>query len=266
MISSDVFAVLERGAISLFCLPRLEESEPSLSSICKLALPSLRSRTRYTYCSFHNYCDERLSGSTRTPVGYQRLPFSSDWKQGIVYLLLSLSTETLRMPHYSLILSRKALSTIAEAELTANLSTRTDAVPWNEWGPRSSRLFADPVVHVPISCVGQRWILQDNLNYRMLVVRDFNVFRARRLHSKIVEGTAQVNGGSDAEYEQQTIQARVDPSTSMESNEFFVEDIVSELPFWETELGPYPDDLFEVVTDGEQLIGFVHMPVVSSLL
>jgi hypothetical protein len=270
MISPDVVAVLQSDVIVLYRLPRLDESEPSLSRLCQLTLPPLRSKLQYKYNYFSNDSHQRPSSTPRTPASYQRLPFSNDLTQGIIHLLLLVATdtETSQAVHsYSLALSRKALSTIAEAEAepTANLSTRVDAVSWNEWGPRSSRMFPDehPFL-VPFKHAGQRWISRDTSS-RMIVMRDFNSFRARRLHSEITEGSAHVNDNGDAEYGRRTIKVRVGPSTSIQSNEYFAEDIVSELPCCETEFGPYPADVLGFMTDGEQLIGFMHR-VVSSVL
>jgi hypothetical protein len=264
MISPDVIAVLERDTIALYRLPQVEESEPLLSRICQLALPPLRSTMQYKHSFFCKSYHERPLSTPRTPAGYQRLPFSNDWMQGIIHLLLIIITQTSQAAHYSLALSRKALFTAAEAaaESTANLSTGIGAVPWNEWGPRSSRMFSEPPPLVPIKRAGQRWIWPDT-NSRKFVIHDFNAFRARRLHSEIAEGRAHVNDSSDSGYGGRTIGVRVGSSTSIQSNEYFAEDILSELPCCETELGPYPADLFELVTNGEQLIGFVHMPAVS---
>jgi hypothetical protein len=267
MISRDVIAVLERDTIALYRLPRLEESGPSLSRICQLALPPLRSRMQYKHSFFCKSCHERPSNTPRIDAGYQRLPFLNDWMQGIILLSLFVITQTCQAAHHSLALSRKALFKVAEAaaESTANLSTGIDAVPWSEWGPRSSRMFPGELpLLVSISHAGQRWIWRDT-NSRMFVMRDFNAFRARRLHSEIAEGLAHVNDSSDAEYGLRTIGTRVGPSTSIQSNEYFVEDIVSELPCCETEVGPYPADLFGFVTNGEQLIGLVHRVVSCAL-
>jgi hypothetical protein len=51
-------------------------------------------------------------------MGYERLPFLNDWTKGIIHLrlLVFLSSETSQPAQYSLVLSRKALFTVAEAE------------------------------------------------------------------------------------------------------------------------------------------------------
>jgi hypothetical protein len=264
MISPDVIAVLERGAIALFRLPQLEVSEPSLLRICKLALPPLRRKMQYCYNAFRSYYQERRSGSTQTHASYQRLPFSNDWMQGIIPLSLSIhSPETSHTVSYSLVLSRKALFTAAER--TSKLFKRTDRVPWCEWGPRASQLFSEPSAFLPMPCTGQRRIWWDNFAPRMLTMHDYNAFRARRAHSKIPEDTIPVNDSSDVKYERHTIRVRVGP-TSIQSNECFAEDIISELPYREIELGPFPADLGDLVAIGEQLLVFEHEPVVSSVL
>jgi hypothetical protein len=184
-------------------------------------------------------------------------------------MLLSVSGEDIPCDGwYSLVLSRKSLFAAAEAEAesTTKPSVRADVVLWSEWGPRSSRMFAEPRVRIPVACVGQRWIRPDDSDSRMLVMRDFNAFRARRLHSEISERLAHVNENSDVEHERRTIRVGVGPCTSIQSNEQFVEDVVSELPFWETELGPYPANLYGLMTNDEHLLGFLHRPVVSCVL
>jgi hypothetical protein len=259
---------LQQHTLVLYRLPQFEGSEPSLSKICQLALPPLRGNLQYEYSYFYNGPLERPPSTPWTSAGHQRFPFSNDWTQGIIYTLLSISVENSLDGRYSLVLSREALFAAAEAEAEsrANPSTRADVVPWSEWGPRSSRMFAEPLVHTPINCVGQRWIRQDDIDSRMLVVRDFNAFRARRLHSEIAEGLTHVNDNSDVEHERRTIRVGVGPCTSIQSNEQFVEDVVSELPFWEMELGPYTANLCGLMTNGEQLLGFLHRPVVSCVL
>jgi len=264
MISHDIIAVFERGAIVLSRLPQLEESEPSLLRICKLALPPLRNKMQYTSHSFCDYYQERRSGSTRTHASYQRLPFLNDWMQGIIPLSLSIcSTELPLLVGYSLVLSRKALFTAAEH--TSKLFKRADIVPWSEWGPRASPMFSQFETFHPIPCAGQRRILWNNFAPRMLTVHDFNAFRARRAHSKIPEDTIPVNDSSDVKYERHTVQVRVGP-TSIPWNECFAEDIVSELPYREIELGPFPADMGDLVAIGEQLLVFERGPVVSSVL
>ncbi len=164
-----------------------------------------------------------------------------------------------------------------------------DIVPWEEWGPRAARVISPPTFHWITAHAGQRWLsLEDD----KLVIRDFSaarVLRATRATTTTTTSASSLDyhlryhvGGDGSGTApvlapaQTRIRGHVHSQSqaplqalggSMATTTCFGEDVVSELPFLESRVdargrGRVGD---MVLTDGERLVSFVRMPMVSSL-
>ena len=138
----------------------------------------------------------------------------------------------------------------------------TVPVPWEEWGPRSTRVISPPAFHWITAHAGQRWLsLEDD----KLVVRDFSAARVRRARARAEASGApsdsttylrhQTGDGTGAVLA--PAQTRIPGGSAC-----FREDVTSELPFLETRVDSRGRVGDMVLTDGERLISFVR--VVSS--
>jgi hypothetical protein len=167
-----------------------------------------------------------------------------------------------------------------------------EIVPWEEWGPRAARVISPPTFHWITAHAGQRWLsLEDD----KLVIRDFSaarVLKASRVTTTTTTtttttATTTTSASSPAYYlrdhvsgdgsgiapvlapAQTRIRGHVHSQAlggPMATTTCFGEDVVSELPFLETHVdvrgrGRVGD---MVLTDGERLISFVRMPMVSN--
>ncbi|KAI0261880.1 hypothetical protein BC834DRAFT_421422 [Gloeopeniophorella convolvens] len=248
VVSPDVIAVLQRDVITLCRLPRIDDTDPTLSTICSLELPLIRSSARYARTRFDARSNSgRPPRYSQTPsTEFQRLPFSNDPYQDTIRLTLFVtSMEGYNGCRYSLALSRKVLAAIASK---ADPSPKT-VILRGEWFSRGAHLFEEPFGQGEVTCSGQRWIWQDGSG--SLIVRDFNAFRARRAHSEIAEGTIPVSP------KEGDIRAVVGP-TIFRSNVHFAEDVVSELPYLETRSREHRT-CRQILTDGEHLLGFMRL-------
>ena len=155
-----------------------------------------------------------------------------------------------------------------------------EIVPWEEWGPRATRVISPPTFHWITAHAGQRWLsLEDD----KLVIRDFSTARVRVLQARAGAGTAALTNGSPAYLRynnnnengpasvpvpvlapaQTRIhghgRSQIQGGGSTATATCFGEDVVSELPFIETRVDVCGREGDMVLTDGERLISFVRM-------
>ena len=167
---------------------------------------------------------------------------------------------------------------------------KTEVVPWEEWGPRATRVISPPTFHWITAHAGQRWLsLEDD----KLIIRDFSTARVRVLQARAGAGAAahtlsgspaylrynnnNNNGKSGGTTENGAASVPV-PALALTQTRIhghgrsqiqgggstaiatcFGEDVVSELPFIETRVDVRGRAGDMVLTDGERLISFVRM-------
>lgn len=172
-----------------------------------------------------------------------------------------------------------------------------ETVPWEEWGPRAARVISPPSFHWITAHAGQRWLsLEDD----KLVIRDFSTARVRALRARAGAGAGvgagaaahsalsrsspaylrynNGNGATENGIASVPVPALAPAQTRIHGHgrsqvqggigstataTCFGEDVVSELPFIETHVDVRGRAGDMVLTDGERLISFVRMPVVS---
>jgi hypothetical protein len=177
-----------------------------------------------------------------------------------------------------------------EGEMGVGEVEDAEVVPWEEWGPRAARVISPPAFHWITAHAGQRWL---SLESDKLVIRDFSAARVRVLRARAGAGAdatthhalrgspayLRYNNGNGTTEENGTASVpvqvlapaqtrihghgRSQGGLSTESATCFGEDVVSELPFIETRVDVRGRVGDMVLTDGERLISFVRMPVVS---
>ncbi|KAI9450201.1 hypothetical protein BJY52DRAFT_1227339 [Lactarius psammicola] len=273
VVAPDIIAVLQPrpDALVLCRVPCADDADPTLTPLCQLALPALRSGLRHLPARFDT--DGTGIGTCRpgrhgAGGGYRRLPFANDTAQDVMRLTMIVTTmDGYRGVRWSIALSRKAL-------LLATTGASGVMIPWGEWGSRAAYVFQEEFGWGQVKCAGQRWVWLvadagsgSGSESSTLFVRDFNVFRAKRAQSEIAEG----NGPSapsdrhDAALGATTVAVRRGDSTSsVLVSAYFAEDVASELPYCETATQAHTG-LFrpcrQILTDGEHLLGFVCEPV-----
>lgn len=281
-MAPDVVAVLQPrpDALVLCRVPCADDADPTLTPLCQLALPALRSGLRHLPARFDT--DGTGIGTCRhgRNGGYRRLPFANDTAQDVMRLTMIVTTmDGYRGVRWSIALSRKALLLA-----TAATGASGEVVPWGEWGSRAAYVFQEEFGWGQVKCAGQRWVWlvadagsgsdPESESSQTLFVRDFNVFRAKRAHSEIVEGNCPSASSADrhdairAALGATTVTERRGQSTSVLAGAYFAEDVTSELPYCETATQAH-SGVFrpcrQILTDGEHLLGFVCEPVVSGL-
>jgi hypothetical protein len=150
-----------------------------------------------------------------------------------------------------------------EAEEEGGEETVPVPVPWEEWGPHSTRVISPPAFHWITAHAGQRWLsLEDD----KLVIRDFSAARVRRARaSGSGAPTPHLRHKSGARDGDETGTGTVLAPAQTHipgGSACFREDVASELPFLETRVDSRGRVGDMVLTDGERLISFVR--VVSS--
>ncbi|KAI9431737.1 hypothetical protein H4582DRAFT_2062503 [Lactarius indigo] len=269
VVAPDIIAVLQSqpDMLVLCRVPCADDTDPTLTPLCHLALPALRSGLRHLPMRFDadgtglGTCKR---GRDRAGGGaYHRLPFANDTAQGVMRLTMLVTTmEGYRALRWSIALSRKALLLLAATGAAEGV-----VVPWGEWGSRAAYVFQEEFGWGKVKCAGQRWVwlIADGRRSgasepSTLLVRDFNAFRAKRAHSEIAEG----NGPSADGDRHDAIRAVLGTSAvavhskSVLANAYFAEDVTSGLPYCET--AATQEHTFrpcrQILTDGEHLLGF----------
>ncbi|KAH9165623.1 hypothetical protein EDB89DRAFT_2076653 [Lactarius sanguifluus] len=258
VVAPDIVAVLQsQPDVLVLCrVPSADDTDPTLTPLCHLALPALRSGLRHLPMRFDTdgtgigTCKrgrDRADGGR----GYRRLPFANDTAQGVVRLTMLVTTvEGYRALRWSIALSRKALLLAA----TAATGASSGVVPWGGWGSRAAYVFQEEFGWGKVRCAGQRWVWLIGSEPSTLLVRDFNVFRAKRAHSERAEGH-----GPSADHHRAALggSAVAVHSKSVLANAYFAEDVTSGLPYCETATQEHTfRPCRQILTDGEHLLGF----------
>jgi len=105
-------------------------------------------------------------------------------------------------------------------------------VPWEEWGPKNTRILEHDS-HTWGSLVGERRATVGQVRPTRVTMRDYNPFRVRR-------ALARTGGpGNEIKLECGSVMRVVDETTTYRGGEWFVDDIESSLAYVETVM-PYP--------------------------
>ncbi|KAH8989900.1 hypothetical protein EDB86DRAFT_3080666 [Lactarius hatsudake] len=260
VVAPDIVAVLQsQPDVLVLCrVPSADDTDPTLTPLCHLALPALRSGLRHLPLRFDTdgagigICKrgrDRAHGGGGG--GYRRLPFASDTAQGVLRLTMLVTTvEGYRALRWSIALSRKAL-------LLAATGASSGMVPWKGWGSRAAYVFQEEFGWGKVRCAGQRWVWLIGSEPSTLLVRDFNVFRAKRAHSERAEGRDPPADRDDAIRATLGASAVAVHSKSVLANAYFAEDVTSGLPYCETATQEHTfRPCRQILTDGEHLLGF----------
>ncbi|KAH9038792.1 hypothetical protein EDB85DRAFT_2141678 [Lactarius pseudohatsudake] len=254
VVAPDIVAVLQsQPDVLVLCrVPSADDTDPTLAPLCHLALPALRSGLRHLPMRFDTD-GAGLGTCKRGRDRYRRLPFANDTAQGVVRLTMLVTTmEGYRALRWSIALSRKALLLLAA---TAATGASGVVVPWGGWGPRAAYVFQEEFGWGKVRCAGQRWVWLIGSEPSTLLVRDFNVFRAKRAHSEIAEGPSADR--HDATRVALGASAVAVHSKSVLANAYFAEDVTSGLPYCETATQEHTfRPCRQILTDGEHLLGF----------
>jgi hypothetical protein len=145
-------------------------------------------------------------------------------------------------------------------EETAKQKQEQVMVPWEEWGPQVARLFAPSPCRWIATHAGQRWF---SLKSDKLVIHDFGAARVRQAHTRshrayVSADTCQDNNRQEAEA------AAAENVIQSGPESCFKDDVISSLPFLETNVDIVPAD--GLLTDGEGLIVFIRSVSRSSSL
>jgi hypothetical protein len=158
-------------------------------------------------------------------------------------------------------------------------------VPWDEWGPYAARVISPSSFQWITAHAGQRWL---SLESDKLVIRDFSAMRVRRAHRRdrartptTTTTTTTTAARRESEEEQEGDGGAADDSEGLGggatasapatagpygqrrviwggSGTCFLGDVVSELPFVETQVDARDRARDMVLTDGERLVAFVR--------
>jgi hypothetical protein len=129
-------------------------------------------------------------------------------------------------------------------------------VPWEEWGPRATRIIPLSLDQSIMAYAGQRWL---SLNFDKLVIRDFSAARVR--HARAHFRSFSTYTGEDNNEREEKDAVAAGAVIQGGSGSCFKEDVVSLLPFLETRVD-VPQfgsrEFFDekLLTDGERLIIF----------
>ena len=233
VVSDDVLALV-RGPGNALELCRLTSAPtPSLQTICLLELPPLLSYVRLVAASSKTEHHTNALDVHRQKRPPPRYPFTPSQDDTLVLLTLSARTSGssfVWMKTYMLAMQAKTLLSYADCR---SPDPPGRVVPWDEWGPRSSRCFDGRSGKSTAVVAGQRWIARG-------AVRDFCPRRVR------------ASGG-------------ITQRCTLPADRVFACDIESALPYHEVPLvGNEGDALeYDALIDGERMMFLV--PDVSAI-
>jgi hypothetical protein len=118
------------------------------------------------------------------------------------------------------------------AEVKAGEEGAVPKVPWEEWGPKNTRVMEHDSLTWG-ALVGERRATVGQMLPKRITMRDYNPFRVRR-------ALARTGGpGIEIKLECGSVMRVVDKKSVYRKGEWFVDDIESSLPYVET-VTPYP--------------------------
>jgi hypothetical protein len=140
----------------------------------------------------------------------------------------------------------------AGVEVKAGEEGAVPKVPWEEWGPKNTRVLEHDS-HTWGSLVGERRATVGQEFPKRITMRDYNPFRVRR-------ALARTGGpGTEIELECGSVMKVVAEKSVFGKNGWFVDDIESSLPYVET-VTPYPG-CEGIFMDEGSLLAEVHAEV-----
>ena len=143
------------------------------------------------------------------------------------------------------------------AETRAGGEGMVPTVPWEEWGPKNTRILEHDL-RTWGSLVGERRATVGQVRPTCITMRDYSPFRIRRALER-TGGT-----GNEIKLECGSVMRVVDETSVYRKGEWIVDDIESSLPYVET-VTPYPR-CKEIFMDEDNLLAEVRTEVRSSLM
>ena len=263
MISKDVFALVQLDplGIELCRISNMDGDSPRMDKLCTLLLPALQEGARpdWAVCVGEHPGHQPFS---RGPwPEYRRAPprrqFRQSTRDSIVSVVMQITGSSERQPRmFDLVVRCATLLAHAEADrspssLDANEQLDADAdgggggaVPWAEWGPRSTSM-SDHTFFEWNDLLGERRATVDHRGDRVRI-HDYNPYRIRQarklgmakghygcggggggLEGRRVDSDLEVEGGNES---RRSGSRRITERSTIESGEWFREDVWTALP------------------------------------
>jgi hypothetical protein len=179
MLSRDTIALVETDSATLELCKIVEESDggaPSLITLVRLGLPPL---TPGTYLTTSHFFQESVPTYSEAPSLViegrppRRVPFRNSTEEGLVAVEMNIDS-------WSLKFGTRRLTIVTHLRALVALATRTSPgvtfIPWENWGPRVTACFDDPVHRHRYALIGERLTIITNAGLSLL---DFNSSRIR---------------------------------------------------------------------------------------
>ena len=227
MLSRDTMALVETDSATLELCKIVEESDggaPSLITLVRLGLPPL---TPGTFVLSSRCIRESVSAYSDTPSLViegrppKRVPFHNSTEEGLVTVGMDISGVH-GLIYFSIVTHLRTLVALATRK-----SPGVTFIPWENWGPRVTACFDDPVHRHRYALIGERLTIITNAGLSLLA---FNSSRIR--------DTIQRTGNSSGRSGRVTT---VNHRSVVPRERWFREDVVGELPYISV-VGPASSD------------------------
>jgi len=270
------FAHMAENAIHLY---EFVEEPGQVKLIRVLELPPLCDGGRLNFAQCHSEQNPVFhspgpsyypNNSSRPP---RRFPFRYNPADGIACFILGVGLEEIpgASMTIAIVVHRRVLVSLAAAAAGSDEQQR---VPWESWGPSSTRCLEVPYWRRCSEPIGQRWAV---LTHDELIVRDFNPHSVRHAAAQLSRA-AQASGSSSSantssasssasgiptptsrnvtvlQHENGNRTRVVTAPTLLTAGLCFRGDVISHLPYVETKAICTPR-WESVLTDGERLLG-----------
>jgi hypothetical protein len=280
VLSDEIVLLVRLGepGLELCRLTNIGRPDASLETVCILSLPELTEHTflRWATClgehPGHGLFSKRRCTPASDSVGVpvfpstfvetRRPPPPEGWgpsqqlrpvpADGIVSVVMGINGLWDYMCTINLCVRCRTLLAFtnnkpagAGVEVKAGEGGAVPKVPWEEWGPKNTRVLEHDS-HTWGSLVGERRATVGQEFPTRITMRDYNPFRVRR-------ALARTGGpGNEIELECGSVMKVVVEKSVFRKDAWFVDDIESSLPFVET-ITPYPGCVGILMDEGSFL-------------
>jgi hypothetical protein len=255
-VSESLLAFVHTDENAIF-LYRLLEEQGRLELARVLGLPPLCDGGRLNFAQCFSEQNPIFAHKYRHPNGRAppRFPFRYNPADGVAFFVLGVGLEDIPGASMTIasVVHRRALVALADAassdDATApgGTSGQRVTVPWDSWGPSTTRCLEVPYWRRCSGPVGQRWGI---LTHDELVLRNFNPHSVRQTAAQLAADCAVST--TDAQHENGDRTRVVTTPTLLTAGLCFRGDVMTHLPYVETR-AVCTSRWESVLTDGERL-------------